>query len=129
MSGKAGMKSDKPIAPSRPQDFAALDQRYRIPRWIRDRLAAVEAHLGGAPSTLQQSLARRLVHVEMLAVNVETQMAAGQEIDVQTYVSLVDRVHTLSKTLGLRRAARDVPSLAAIRAEYAGNGTPKDAPP
>jgi len=46
---------------------------------------------------------------------------------VMTYLSLVDRVHSLSRTLGLKRSARDVPSLAAIRAEYAGK--PKDAPP
>jgi len=115
MAGKPGMRSDKPTVPARPRDFAALDLRFKLPRWIRDRRAEIRTHLGGVPSVLQEALVSRFVYVEMISVNLETQLAAGQEIDVQTYLSLVDRLHSLSRTLGLRRTARDVPSLADLK--------------
>lgn len=114
MSGTKGMRSTKAPVPSAPGD-REVDNRRRVPRWIASREAEVREHLGGAPSVMQESLARRFVFLEMLTINMEVKITDGQNVEVLAYLGLVDRLHGLARTLGLKRIARNVPTLADLK--------------
>jgi len=107
MGGKgSGITAKRRHAPRKPGD-QDVDRRYRIPRWIAAREAEIREHLGGAPSVMQESLSRRFVFVEALALSLETRIADGQDIEIPSYLALVDRLHGLGKTLGMKRLTKE----------------------
>ena len=111
--------------------LARLDGRSLLARTATDRLAELTTHLGGDTevTAIERSLVDRLLHAEMLAMRLEAEVRDGTLKTPSDYLAVTDRVIKLATTLGLRRRARPVSSLAEIRREYAANGTPKDAAP
>lgn len=86
-----------------------LDQRYRGPRQARSREREVADEMFGGLDRLtpiQRSLLRRWVHVEMLVSAMESAAVTGGRVELSSYVALVDRHHSLSKSLGVRPQLR-----------------------
>lgn len=126
MSGKRGMKSTKPTAlPKRyrPGVIRRLDNRSAASRELRaDYDAIVAAHRGDAENVtpLEAMLIESLVFANAWRRRVEESAVKSTTLDVARYVALVDRVHGIAKTIGLKRALKDVPSLATIAREAKG---------
>ena len=122
MSGKRGMTSNKPAAPpadARPGDdlSALLDGRRRWLKAGRAREQERSTDLGGADqlSAAQRSLIRRLVNVELWIEATEARVLGGPAADDDELVTLwlmAVKVHMqLSCRLGLKRRAKDIPTL------------------
>jgi hypothetical protein len=115
------MAREKSVLPTkvRPGWLRKLDQRSVIARTLLVRLSQITDHLGGVDniSAIEQSLLERFIHVEAIACAMEGEMRDGKPIHVPEYMSAVDRLHGLGRTLGLKRRARDLPSLAQIKAD------------
>lgn len=104
----------------RPGCIARLDQRSAVAREVmRDIEAIVTEHRGGPENVtpLDSMLIESLVFANAWRRRVEEAAINGGVLDVQKYVALIDRVHGIAKTIGLKRAVKDVPSLAAIAQE------------
>ena len=71
------------------------------------REAELREHVGGEPSAVQAALLTRFAYIEALALGLETRIAAGENIEIPVYLALVDRLHGLGKTLGLKRLAKE----------------------
>lgn len=102
----------------RPDWRTAIDRRPVQNQWLVAREMAYAEHLGGREemSVAQEALVERLVHFEAQIGVMEADIRDGQSIDVMRYTALVDRLHSLLKTIGIRRTARRV-SLADILAQ------------
>jgi hypothetical protein len=87
-------------------------------RWARrfaDILGEIIGDLGGRGvlSEGQRQLARRCATIAIACERMEGEAAAGNEINLDTYGALTDRLGRAFQRLGLRRKARDVtPTLA-----------------
>jgi hypothetical protein len=132
MSGKAGMTSRKRKtlpARARPGWLKRGDGRSQIYRALHDRLAELGEQYGGLESlsAMERSLIERVIHVEALIGQFEIHMRAGKTVDVQRYLALIDRLHGIGKTLGLKRVAKPTETLhgalAALRAKPAEVGS------
>jgi hypothetical protein len=88
-------------------------------RWF-DIAANILADQGGADhvSEARLHLVRRLAAVTTMAEQLEAKHVAGDPIDMDKYLSLVNAAVRLSNTIGLSRKAKQVPSLSEIEAEY-----------
>ena len=78
-------------------------------------LAEIIGDLGGADllSEGQRQLARRCATIAIACEKMEGEAAAGNEIDLDVYGQLTDRLGRVFHRLGLKRQPRDVtPSLA-----------------
>ena len=85
-----------------------VDRRY-FENQVRPVFEAeMVAHTGGedAQTPVLRALIRRWVTLNLRAEAIEQQAARGQPIDMASYIAIVDRLHGLAKTFGLRRAAR-----------------------
>jgi hypothetical protein len=116
------MTSGKPATPpadARPGDdlTTLLDGRRRWLKAGRAREQERSADLGGADqlSAAQRSLIRRLVNVELWIEATEARILGGSAADDDELVTLwlmAIKVHMqLSVRLGLKRRAKDVPTL------------------
>ena len=103
-----------------------VDGRSREARRYRDVYAGLVAHLGGDDVVTEprRHLAKRASALIVWAEVEEANLATGETLDVQTYVTAVNALRRLLVDLGLGRAARDVtPPLAeylAAKAEEVG---------
>lgn len=90
-----------------------MDGRTQVARAIRDRLADLQADLGGpeAMSYQQRSLSKRAIWMEAVIEQQEIALSKGEEIDQGKLTQAVNSLIGLLKTLGLERKARDVPDL------------------
>jgi hypothetical protein len=92
-------------------------------RRFRDILAEILSDLGGPDSGLseaQRQLARRCATIAIACERLEGEAAAGNEINLEVYGTLTDRLGRCFQRLGLKRQARDVsPTLAEILREDA----------
>ena len=122
MSGKPGQLSDKPAVPPADalpgDDLAALlDGRCRWVKAGRARELERMTDLGGPNqlSAAARSLIRRLINVELWIEAAEARILGGGRADDVELVSLwlqAVKVHAaLSVRLGLKRRAKDVPTL------------------
>jgi hypothetical protein len=80
-------------------------------RRFRDILCEIISDLGGADAGLsegQRQLARRCATIAIACEKMEGEAAAGNNIDLETYGQLVDRLGRAFQRLSLRRRPRDV---------------------
>ena len=90
-----------------------LDGRTRMAQAARQRLEVLQDDLGGhsALSYQERSLCRRAVFLEMLLEQRESALAEGREIDEGSHTQSINALMGVWKALGLKRRARDVPSV------------------
>lgn len=84
-------------------------------RRFRDVLEAIVSDLGGADrlSEGQRQLARRCATIALECERLEARAVAGEQIDLECYGQLTDRLGRTFGRLGLKRVANDTtPSLA-----------------
>lgn len=105
----------------RPGWLKRMDQRSEIARALNGRLIEITQQLGGFDdlSPMELSLIDRWIHIEAMASQFELRVREQQmkPAEVPTYLALVDRLHGIGKSLGLRRKARRVPTLREIAQE------------
>jgi hypothetical protein len=79
-------------------------------RRFRDVLAEIISDIGGRDglSEGQRQLARRCATIAITCEKMEGEAAQGNEIDLEQYGQLTDRLGRCFARLGLRRQARDV---------------------
>ena len=80
-------------------------------RRFRDILAEIISDLGGHGSGLseaQRQLARRCATIAIACEKMEGEAAAGNEINLDAYGTLTDRLGRAFQRLGLKRQARDI---------------------
>jgi hypothetical protein len=80
-------------------------------RRFRDILAEIISDLGGHDGGLseaQRQLARRCATIAIACERLEGEAAAGNDINLETYGQLTDRLGRCFQRLGLRRQPRDV---------------------
>jgi hypothetical protein len=94
--------------------FVETDGRGQWARRWRDVLGEIVGDLGGADllSEGQRQLARRAATIAIACEKLEGEAAAGNDINLETYGQLTDRLGRCFQRLGLKRQPRDVsPSL------------------
>lgn len=93
--------------------LANADGRTLWARRFRDVLAEIISDLGGDEllSEGQRQLARRCATISLACENLECHAAKGEEIDLDQYGQLTDRLGRAFQRLGLKRKARDVTNL------------------
>jgi hypothetical protein len=92
-----------------------IDGRSVIARRYRDIASAVLADQGGPDlcSEARQQLIRRFAAAAVLAEQLESRLANGEEIDIAAHATLSSTLVRLAQRIGLDRRARDVtPSVA-----------------
>ena len=97
------------------RDFVEADGRGPWARRRRDVLAEIISDLSGPEglSEGQRQLARRCATISIACERMEGEAALGNEIDLDAYGTLTDRLGRALQRLGLKRVPRDVtPSLA-----------------
>jgi len=91
-----------------------LDGRTRIAHVVNERLQSLTVDLGGFDnlSYQQLSLAKRAIWMEAVIEQQEAALSRGEEIDQGRLTQAVNSLIGLLKTLGLNKAAKNVPDLA-----------------
>jgi hypothetical protein len=120
------ISAGKPAPPKPPAGTVRKDQRSAVTngkrlhvvapgdgawsRRFRDVLAEIISDLGGADrlSEGQRQLARRCTTIAIACERMEGEAAAGNEIDLDAYGTLTDRLGRCFQRLGLKRMPRDV---------------------
>jgi hypothetical protein len=96
--------------------------RKRTARRFRDILAAIVADLGGFNTLTEgkRQLARRAALMSVTCEELETRaMAQGEDIDLDQYGQLSDRIGRCFQRLGLKRVSRNItPSIAEVAASF-----------
>jgi hypothetical protein len=90
--------------------FVEADQRGPWARRWRDVLGELTSDLGG-PDLLsegQRQLARRIATLAISCEKMEGEAAQGNEIDLNVYGKLTDRLGRALQRLGLKRQPRDI---------------------
>ena len=98
-------------------------------RRFRDVLAQIVSDLGGADclSEGQRQLARRAATISLECEKLEARAVGGDQIDLDVYGQLTDRLGRAFHRLGLRRVARDVsPTLEQVLASLPPAAQPED---
>jgi hypothetical protein len=90
--------------------FVEADQRGPWARRWRDLFAEIISDLGGTDilSEGQKQLARRCATIALACERMEGEAALGNEIDLDAYGTLTDRLGRALQRLGLKRQPRDV---------------------
>ncbi|MBI5315847.1 MAG: hypothetical protein HZB34_07740 [Nitrospirae bacterium] len=116
MSAKVGQRSLKPTEMSRrytAQFLEDMDGRSLIARALRGQLRELTNDLGGIAqlSYQERSLAKRVVHLQRLIEQKERALMQGDPVDQTSYFSAVTLLSSLLSKLGLKRRAKQLPSL------------------
>ena len=87
-----------------------IDGRTLPARVFRDVLAEIVGDLGGreAISEGEYQLARRAAALSVECLKAESQQAAGEALDLETFIPSVNALNRTLNNLGLKRRARDV---------------------
>jgi hypothetical protein len=90
--------------------FVEADQRGPWARRWRDLFAEIIGDLGGADllSEGQKQLARRCATISIACERMEGEAALGNEINLDVYGTLTDRLGRALQRLGLKRQPRNV---------------------
>jgi hypothetical protein len=94
--------------------FVEKDRRGPWARRFRDIVAQITSDLGGADllSEGQRQLIRRAATISLSCERLEGRLAADEEVNLEVYGMLSDRLGRVFNRLGLKRQARDLtPSL------------------
>lgn len=124
MSGKPGQRPSQPTTPPErfePGFIATTDMRFALPKLLRARLQELVGDLGGADalSYQERSLAERLIHLEWQIGEWEALARDGKPVDHARYLHAVNALNGLVRSLGLKRRAKPVPTLAEFLADRA----------
>jgi len=94
----------------RPGFIADLDGRYPVVRGLKHRFACYLADLGGMEnlSHMEQTVVKRIVHLEHLVEQKESSLIRGESVEVHTYLACVNSLSGLLSKLGLKRRARPI---------------------
>jgi hypothetical protein len=87
-----------------------VDGRSAIARRFKDISSAILADQGGAEqcSESRLQLVRRFAAAAVLAEQMESRLANGEQIDVQEHALLCSTLTRLAQRIGIERRARDV---------------------
>jgi hypothetical protein len=113
-TGRSAVARHKPEQRSRVTNgkryFVEADQRGPWARRWRDVLGEIINDLGGADllSEGQKQLARRCATIAIACEKMEGEAALGNEIDLDSYGTLTDRLGRALQRLGLRRVPKNV---------------------
>lgn len=90
-----------------------LDGRFAMAQELRQRYDALTSDLGGADrlSYAQRSLCERVLWLEFWLASQERELARGGEFHIGSWVQAVNSLQGIFTKLGLKRQAKDVPSL------------------
>jgi hypothetical protein len=95
--------------------FIEGDQRSKAAKRFRDIIAAITADLGGIDRLTegQKQLIRRCSLISVECEKLESRSVAGEEIDLDLFGTLTDRLGRTLGRLGLRRVPKvvETPSL------------------
>ena len=91
----------------------SMDGRTEVTRSLRQRLGQLVADLGGVSnlSYMEQSLCKRVVHLERLIEKRELTLAHGGAVDENLQLTTINCLSGLFSKLGLKRRARKIQSL------------------
>jgi hypothetical protein len=91
-----------------------IDGRSAIARRFKDITSAILADQGGADQCAESrlQLVRRFAAAAVLAEQLESRLANGEQIDIQEHALLCSTLARLASRIGLERRARDVTTLA-----------------
>lgn len=114
--------TDRPIQVAKtteiPENYTAdfmerMDGRTRFAQVVQTRFRELTTDMGGLDNLSYQrrSLAKRIVHLECLIEQQEAALARGEDVDPGKVSNTTNTLIGLLKTVGLDKAARDVPSL------------------
>jgi hypothetical protein len=109
---------------------AELDGRTNAARYFDRLVAAIEVDLGGHDqlSAIEQTLVEAYAGAAVTLQHLNTQLALGQEIDLNQHAQAVSAMVRVAAKLGLRRRSRDVtPTLAEVLAEEAAAAAAEEA--
>lgn len=106
-------KGTKPRAVARrfrPSFLSDLDGRYPVVRGLKYRYGSYLADLGGVAtlSTMEQTIVKRIVHLEHLVEQKESALIAGTGTDINEYLSSVNCLSGLLNRIGLKRRAKQL---------------------
>lgn len=87
-----------------------LDGRSQLSRRFRDLVNAITCDLGGVErlSEGQKQLVRRVAMLSVACEALEARSVAGDELDVDTYGQMTDRLGRAMGRLGLKRVPRNI---------------------
>jgi hypothetical protein len=85
-----------------------IDGRSAIARRFKDITRGILADQGGADSECRLQLVRRFAAAAVLAEQMESRLANGEQIDIQEYALLCSTLTRLAQRIGIERRARDV---------------------
>lgn len=90
-----------------------ISRKTPLARRLTENLQGLESDLGGPDnlSTAQRTLCERCTWLVEILRQQESRMAQGLPIDLGSYTRATQTLTTILKTLGLRRVARNVPTL------------------
>ena len=113
MGGKGSGKGTKPREVARRfrlSFLSDLDGRYPVVRGPKYRYGCYLADLGGEQnlSTMEQTLVKRIVHLEHLVEQKESVLLRGGAFDVHGYLAAINTLGGLLSKIGLKRRARQI---------------------
>ena len=126
-------KGTKPRAVARrfrPSFLSDLDGRYPVVRGLKQRFACYLSDLGGTAnlSTMEQTIIKRIVHLEHLVEQKESALLAGTGANINEYLASVNTLSGLSAKLGFRRPRTAHPGLLTSRRRTYGASTGRSRP-
>ncbi len=94
----------------RPSFLSDLDGRYPVVRGLKYRLGCYLSDLGGAAnlSTMEQTIVKRIVHLEHLVEQKESTLIAGTGINLNEYLASINTLSNLLSRIGLKRRAKSI---------------------
>ncbi|MBX3347784.1 MAG: hypothetical protein KF747_03485 [Nitrospira sp.] len=106
-------KGTKPRAVARrfrPSFLSDLDGRYPVVRGLKYRYGCYLSDLGGLAnlSTMEQTIVKRIVHLEHLVEQKESALIAGTGTDINEYLSSINCLSGLLSKIGLKRRSKQI---------------------
>ena len=104
--GRSRISNDRDVLPD-------VDGRSTIARRYKDISKAIYADQGGADrcSESRKQLIRRFSAAAVLAEQMESRLANGEQIDIQRHATLSSTLVRLAQRIGIDRVPRDVDTL------------------
>ncbi len=99
-----------------------IDGRSALARRFKDITSGILADQGGADqcSESRLQLVRRFAAAAVLAEQLESRLANGEQIDIQDHALLCSTLARLASRIGIERRARDVTTLADYLQQHQG---------
>lgn len=87
-----------------------LDGRYPVVRGLKYRFGCYLSDLGGAAnlSTMEQTLVKRIVHLEHLVEQKESALIVGAGTNINEYLASINTLSGLLSKIGLKRRAKPI---------------------